>query len=393
LANDVASNASNVNNASNVLGALLALLAFLALLARERVSMKQLEVIPDEYRGLEPDEIDARIAKVKKELGDKLTILGHYYQRDEVVKWSDYQGDSFKLAKHGSEAKAEHIVFCGVRFMAEASAILAKPGQRVYLPALDAGCPLADMAEGFQVQQAWRALEAAGIAGKFIPVVYMNSSAEIKALCGRNGGTVCTSSSAQGAYDWASSQEKKLFFLPDENLGTNTALAKGVRRDEIYTWDPSLDAAEQVARAEESKFVVWKGFCHVHTFFTVDHVKKAREEYAGCKIAVHPECFPEVVALSDANGSTSFLKKYAEDAPKGSTVVIGTEVSFVNRIAKDNPEKKVVPLARSLCPNMFRTSPADLLWVLENLGRVNEIVVDDETIRDARVALDRMLKL
>jgi quinolinate synthase len=349
--------------------------------------------MPDEYRGLSPEEIDARIAKVKLSLGDKLTILGHYYQRDDVVKWSDHQGDSFKLAKYGSEAAAEHIVFCGVRFMAEASAILAKEGQRVYLPALDAGCPLADMAEGFQIQQAWRALEAAGIADNFIPVVYMNSSAEIKAFCGKNGGTVCTSSSAQGAYDWAASKGKKLFFLPDENLGTNTALAKGVKRDEIYTWDPSLDGFDQVARAEGAKFVAWKGFCHVHTFFTVDHVKKAREEYSGCKIAVHPECFPEVVELSDANGSTSFLKKYAEDAPGGSTVVIGTEISFVNRIAQENPGKKIVPLARSLCPNMFRTSPADLLWVLENLGRVNEIVVDAETIEGARIALDRMLRL
>jgi len=355
--------------------------------------MVQTEVMPDEYRGFEAGEIDARIAKAKKDLGDKLTILGHYYQRDEVVKWADHQGDSYKLAKFGSTAAAEHIVFCGVRFMAEASAILAKEGQRVYLPALDAGCPLADMAEGFQLTQAWRALEGAGIADRFIPVVYMNSSAEIKALCGRNGGTVCTSSSALDAYDWASSQGKKLFFLPDENLGTNTALAKGVKRGDIYTWDPSLDAAEQVARADESKFVAWKGFCHVHTFFTVDHVKKARVEYEGCKIAVHPECFPEVVALSDANGSTSFLKKYAEDAPAGSTVVIGTEVSFVSRLAKENPGKKIVPLARSLCPNMFRTSPADLLWVLENIGRVNEIVVPEETIRDARVALDRMLKL
>ncbi len=355
--------------------------------------MDEILSIPDQYRGLEPDEVAGRIAARKKELGERLCILGHYYQRDEVVRWADHQGDSFQLARFGAATPAEHIVFCGVRFMAEAAAVLAKEGQRVYLPALDAGCPLADMAEGFQFQQAWRALEGEGIADRFVPVVYMNSSAEIKALCGRNGGTVCTSSSALKAFDWARGQKKRLFFLPDENLGRNTALAKGVKESEIYIWDPAIDAASQVPKAAESRFVAWKGFCHVHTFFTADHVRRAREEHAGCLVAVHPECFPEVVALSDASGSTSFLKEYAEKAPEGSTVVIGTEINFVSRIARDNPDKKVVPLARSLCPNMFRTSPADLLWVLDRIGEVNEIVVPEETARDARVALDRMLRL
>jgi len=356
--------------------------------------MVQTEVIPDEYRGLSEEEIGRRIGEAKGKLGDKLVILGHYYQRDEVVAWADYQGDSFALAEYGSNTTAEHIVFCGVKFMAEASAILAKPGQRVYLPALDAGCPLADMADEYQMRSAWNALENAGVAKDYVPITYMNSSAEIKAFCGSRGGTVCTSSSAGRAFDWARSVGKKVFFLPDENLGMNTALARGFGRGDIAMWYPNAGDPDGQARdAQGAGAIVWKGFCHVHTFFTPEHVKKAREEHEGCMIAVHPECFPSVVELSDANGSTSFLKKYAEGAPAGSTVVIGTEISFVSRLAAENPDKKVVPLARSLCPNMFRTSAADLLWVLDKIGEVNEITVPPETVRDARLALDRMLKL
>ncbi|MFH1829803.1 MAG: quinolinate synthase NadA [Pseudomonadota bacterium] len=356
--------------------------------------MNTINTIPDSYRGIDEAELDKRISSVRDKLGKDLCILGHYYQRDEVVKWADHQGDSFQLAKYGSETPAKHIVFCGVHFMAEASAILAKPGQRVFMPTLEAGCPLADMADIDQMQMAWRALEDVGAADDFVPVTYMNSSAAIKAFCGSVGGTVCTSSSAGKAFDWAAKQHKKVFFLPDENLGKNTALACGFKPEEIGVWDPNVaDYAKQAMRSKEARTIVWKGFCHVHTFFTTEHVAKARSRYPGCKIVVHPECFPEVVDLSDANGSTSFLKKYAEDAPAGSTVVIGTEISFVNRIAKENPDKKVLPLARSLCPNMFRTSLADLCWVLEELGQVNEVRLPERVISEAKKALDRMLAL
>lgn len=355
--------------------------------------MIQTDVIPDEYCGLDPKEVDARIEAAKRKLGNKLTILGHYYQRDEVVRWADHQGDSFQLARFGARADAEHVVFCGVKFMAESSAVLAREGQRVYLPAMDAGCPLADMADVSEMRFVWQTLTEAGAAKDFLPVVYMNSSAQVKAFCGELGGTVCTSSSADRAFQWVAAQGKKVFFLPDENLGINTALAEDIARTDILEWSAAGDLSLQAKRAREAKSVVWKGFCHVHTFFTTEHVHKARQAFEGCRIAVHPESSPDVVAASDASGSTSFLKKYAEEAPQGSTVVIGTEINFVSRLARENPGKRIVPLARSLCPNMFRTSPADLLWVLERIGEVNEIVVDEATKESAKLALERMLKL
>ncbi|MBN1282790.1 MAG: quinolinate synthase NadA [Proteobacteria bacterium] len=352
--------------------------------------MDEISSIPDSYRGMDADELRARIRAHKERLGAKLVILGHFYQRDEVIEFSDFQGDSFELAKHGAQAAAEHIVFCGVRFMAEAASILAKPGQRVYLPAMDAGCALADMADVGQATAAWQALERQGVAKEFLPVVYINSSAAIKAFCGERGGTVCTSSSAGRAFDWATGQGRRVFFMPDRNLGINTALANGFKENEIAVWDPY---APNPAAAKGARVIVWKGHCHVHTFFTEGQVEKMRAKYQGCTVAVHPESDPEVVAASDAAGSTSFLKRYAEDAPAGSTVVIGTEINFVNRLARKNADRRIVPLARSLCPSMFRTSMADLLWVLDELGRVNEIRVADELARGARLALDRMLRL
>jgi quinolinate synthase len=346
------------------------------------------------HQGLPPEEIAHRIRAAKERLGKTLCILGHYYQRDEVIAWADHEGDSFELARWGAATPAQFIVFCGVRFMAEAAAILARPGQRVFLPAMEAGCPLADMAEIEHVEAAWRALADVAGEGAYLPVAYMNSSAAVKAFCGQYGGTVCTSSSAARAFAWAERQGKRILFLPDENLGRNTALAAGFSAQEIALWDPLAGSLRsQAMEVAAVKALVWKGHCHVHTFFSVDQVTQARAKYPGCKIAVHPECVPEVVALADANGSTAFLKKYAEEAPAGSTVVIGTEINLVGRLAKRNPGKRIVPLARSLCPNMFRTSPADLLWVLERIGEVNEIVVPDDTARDARVALERMLAL
>lgn len=343
----------------------------------------------DAYRAMTDAELSARIAAVKKKLGAKLVILGHYYQRDEVVAFADHEGDSFELSRLASEAKAEHIVFCGVRFMAEAARILSRPEQRVYLPDPDAGCPLADMADIERVEAAWAMLIQLK---PFVPVVYMNSSAEVKAFCGRHGGTICTSSSSSRAFEWAMAQNKSVFFLPDENLGRNTAFVGGLNAEEIATWDPgAFSYAEQARGMDEARFVAWKGHCHVHTYFLPQHVQEARQQHPGCVVAVHPECSPEVVALADQNGSTSYLKKLAESAPKGATLVIGTEVTFVNRLAKQHPGKKIIPLARSLCPNMFRTSLSDLCFTLEHLGEVGEVRVRPEVIGEARVALQRML--
>ncbi len=357
-------------------------------------TMNTFQTIPDEYRTLDEVEVKRRISAAKQKLGRDLTILGHYYQRDEVIEWADHEGDSFELSRFGASTPAKHIVFCGVKFMAEAASILSRPGQRVYLPNQEAGCPLSDMADIEQVEAAWKALSAAGVADSLLPVAYMNSSAEIKAFCGRNGGTICTSSSAAKAFAWAKSQGKRVFFFPDENLGLNTAMASGIERSRIVTWDPkAADHDAEAACAAKAEAIVWRGHCHVHTLFTPEHVAGARALHEGCKVVVHPECTPEVVAHADANGSTSFIKKYAEQAPAGSTIIIGTEINFVNRIARQNLDKRIKPLARSLCPNMFRTSLADLLWTLERIGEVNEVRVPERVALEARVALDRMLKL
>lgn len=335
---------------------------------------------------LSEQELKRRIEDAKKKFGSRLVILGHYYQQSDVIEFADYEGDSFALAKAGAETDAEFIVFCGVKFMAEASVILAKPGQRVFLPDMDAGCPLSDMAPTEDVLDAWALLEDAGAAKDFLPVVYMNSSSELKSFCGEKGGTVCTSSSAAKAFDWAIEQGKRIFFLPDENLGRNTAREFGIKESEISRWDN-----EKIADVLDARLIVWNGYCHVHTFFTEAHVIAAREKYPGCKIVVHPECSPSVAMLSDGVGSTAYLKKFAEDTPAGSTVVIGTEINLVARLAKNHPDKKIVPLARSLCPNMFKLSLADLCCTLENLGRVNEVFVNEEIAKDAKIALDRML--
>ncbi len=353
----------------------------------------------DFYQSLDSAELRRRVAEVKKKYGSRLLILGHYYQQDEVIEFTDRQGDSFALAKAGAgNNDAEFIVFCGVHFMAEASCILARKGQRVFMPDPSAGCPLADMADIEQVEDAWEALEKTVhpelVEGSIMPVTYINSSAELKAFCGKHGGIVCTSSNAGAAFDWAAKQKRRMFFFPDEHLGRNTANAKGIGRNEMVVWDPlAVNAGVDPERLAEARIILWKGHCHVHTFFNVEHVKNAREKYKGCRIAVHPECTEDVVKASDANGSTSFLKKYAEEAPAGSTVVIGTEINLVNRLARENPSKKIVPLARSLCPNMFKTSLADLCYTLEGLPNVNEIHVPEFIAKDARVALERMLSL
>ncbi|MBU0744737.1 MAG: quinolinate synthase NadA [Gammaproteobacteria bacterium] len=347
------------------------------------------------YQELNSAELKKLIQETRGKLGKKLFILAHYYQIDDIVDLSDAQGDSFALASQGAQNKeAQYIVFCGVRFMAEASATLAREGQRVFMPDTDAGCPLADLADIDQVEEAWQTLQEAGVAQDTIPITYMNSSSELKAFCGKNGGLVCTSSNAGKAFDWALKQKPKIFFFPDEHLGRNTANAKNIQESEIALWDPLKEhGANPNQDLQNAKVILWKGFCHVHTFFNLEQIKLMREKHPGCKIAVHPECPEHVVQAADGNGSTSYLKKFVEEDDSGKTLVIGTEINMVSRLAKHNPDKKVVPLARSLCPNMFKTSLADLAYVLENLPNVNEITVPDYIKNDAKLALERMLTL
>ena len=351
----------------------------------------------DEYVNLSESELARRIEEVRRQLGNRLVILGHHYQRDDVICHADITGDSFKLSKLAAERKeAEYIVFCGVHFMAESADILAAPHQKVILPDLAAGCSMADMAALDQVETAWEQLTEIGIAS-MMPITYMNSAANIKAFCGKNGGAVCTSSNAVPLFKWALGQKEKLFFFPDEHLGRNTGVKFGIPLDKMVVWDPRLELGgntpEELLAA---KLILWKGFCSVHGRFLPRHVDDRRREYPGINILVHPECRYEVVAKSDLNGSTEYIIKTIREAPAGSKWAVGTELNLVNRLANTHPDKFVTLLAPDLCmcATMFRIAPENLLWSLENLAEgnvVNQITVDEETAHYARVALDRML--
>lgn len=342
------------------------------------------------------EELIVRIRQRKRELGDRLLILGHHYQRKQIVRLSDIVGDSYQLSKQAAEAeRAEYIVFCGVRFMAECAAILARPGQKVIHPDPEAGCPMADMADIYQVESAWAELAEALNTEQVIPVTYVNSDAELKAFCGRNGGTVCTSSNADGAFDWGFSKGQRLFFFPDQYLGRNTALARGIPREQIALWDPDRFPLGGLSRNEliRASVILWKGYCHVHTWFQPATVEEARRRHPGCKVVVHPECHEDVVALADAAGSTGFIVKYVEQAEPGSTVVVGTETNLVNRLNEEFLDRQVFPLSRSICPNMWKISLKDLAWCLEHPDEADQVVVPEPIRSEARVALDRMLSI
>ncbi len=348
---------------------------------------------------LVPDtSLDERIGAAKAALGERAVILGHHYQRDEVVKFADFRGDSLKLSQQAASTRAEFIVFCGVHFMAESADILRQPHQQVVLPDLNAGCSMADMADIGQVEDCWEQLE--GVGGlKVIPVTYMNSTAAIKGLTGREGGSVCTSSNAGKVFQWAFTQGERVLFLPDEHLGRNTAYRMGIPLEEMVVWDPYRPlgglSEDQLRRA---RVILWKGYCSVHQRFLPEHVERVRREHPGIRVIAHPECRWEVCELADDIGSTEqILKKVAAGEP-GSIWAIGTEIHLVNRVAKTNPDKHVISLDPNVCvcTTMFRISPQHLCWALENLvaGRVvNRILVDDDTRRWARVALERMLSL
>ncbi len=349
----------------------------------------------DEYRALPDEEILARIQQAKSKLGKAVVILGHHYQRDEVIQFADYVGDSLELSRRAAEVKdARYIVFCGVDFMAETAAMLCGSEQVVCLPASSAVCPMAQMADVDQAEVAWQHLMS--LWGEdLVPVTYQNSYATLKAFCGQRGGAVCTSANAQAILRWALQQKGHAIFFPDEHLGRNSALAIGVPLDKISVWDPAEPQASQEA-ARQATVVVWKGYCHVHIFFTVAHVRSVRRKYPGIQVVVHPECPAEVVAQSDSNGSTSFIVRTVTNAAPGSAFAIGTEIHLVSRLAKQNPDKTIVPLARSLCGAMYRINIYNLCYTLDSLladDPVNVVRVPAEVARWANVALEKMLRV
>jgi quinolinate synthase len=358
-----------------------------------------LSLLPEDYVELSEQALDDRIAKAKAALGSRVVILGHHYQRDEVVRFADYRGDSLKLSRLASSRKeAEYIVFCGVHFMAESADILRQEHQVVILPDMNAGCSMADMAELEQVEVCWE--EVSGwLKGKVVPVTYINSTAAIKALVGRQGGAVCTSSNARKVMEWALARGGTGLFIPDEHLGRNTAYRMGIPLDEMVVWNPHEEMGgltnDQIRRA---RVILWKGHCSVHQRFLPQHVERARKDYPGIHIVVHPECRWDVCELADSVGSTEFIiRKIAEGEP-GSKFAVGTEIHLVKRLAQEYPDRFVVSLddCGCLCSTMYRISPQHLCWVLESLvsGQAsNRVCVDEETRHWARLALDRMLEI
>ncbi|MCD4534657.1 quinolinate synthase NadA [Nocardioides sp. cx-169] len=351
-----------------------------------------------------------RARAAKEALGDRVFVLGHHYQRDEVIQFADVTGDSFKLARDAAgRPEAEYIVFCGVHFMAESADILTGPHQRVVLPDLSAGCSMADMAVLSQVEDAWDALAAAGVQDAVVPVTYMNSSADIKAFCGRNGGIVCTSSNAETALEWAFDQKQdlaadgrrgKVLFFPDQHLGRNTAVLKmGLTLEDCVVWDPQQpNGGLTTQQLVDATMILWKGHCSVHGRFSPEVIDTLRATVPDIQILVHPECTHEVVLKADLVGSTEFIIKTIEAAPAGTSWAIGTELNLVKRLAQDHPDKNIVFLEKNVCycSTMNRIDLPHLVWALESLVNgivVNQIDVDDDTERDALVALQRMLDL
>jgi quinolinate synthase len=353
----------------------------------------------DSYLLVPDNALDDRIAAAKARLGQDVVILGHHYQRDEVVKFADFRGDSLKLSFQASQAEGRYIVFCGVHFMAESADILRREHQMVILPDRNAGCSMADMADIGQVEACWSELSSLLDSRKVIPVTYMNSTAAIKAFTGEHGGSVCTSSNAAGVMKWAFETGEKVLFLPDEHLGRNTGYRMGIPLEQMIVWDPYEEYGGNTPEAVRSaRVILWKGYCSVHQRFTPQQVGRVRREHPGIRVIAHPECRFEVAQAADQIGSTEGIIKAVQASPAGTEWAVGTEIHLVNRLSKELQDHKVISLDPSVCvcTTMFRITPQHLLWVLENLGEgnvVNRISVDERTRHHARVALDRMLSL
>lgn len=356
--------------------------------------------LPPEYTDLSAEEIRSRIHAAKAALGSGTVILGHHYQRDEIIEHADHRGDSYKLAKDANlHPEAHTIVFCGVHFMAESADILTPDHVKVILPNLAAGCSMADMANIFQVRKCWQELQRVlGDAMSVVPVTYINSAANLKGFVGENGGTVCTSTNAPTAVAWGLTQGEKVLFFPDQHLGRNTGARLGYDPEtEMVVWDPFKPLGGNTEEAIRSaKFILWKGHCSVHKRFSLEQIAKARAEHPGINILVHPECELEVVNAADFNGSTEYIIKTVEAAEPGSKWAVGTEINLVNRLAKEMPDRLIFCLDPQICPcsTMYRIHPSFLLWTLENLVNgvvVNQVVVPDKVKHFAKIALDRML--
>ena len=359
----------------------------------------------ENYLALPDHSLDQRIAEARRQLGDEVVILGHHYQRDEVIRFADYTGDSYKLAKLCSQTSARYVIFCGVHFMAESADILGPDRQQVILPDLNAGCSMADMAEIGQVEDCWEQLVKFGVSNYagdgLTPITYMNSTAAIKAFCGQHGGLACTSSNAPGAFKWGFAKNSKLLFLPDQHLGRNTAYAMGIPLSDMAVWDPfQIMGGNTPERLRRARVILWKGHCSVHQRFLPEHVDNVRAKFPGIQVIVHPECRWEVCRKADALGSTEKIIKIIEEAPSGTNIAVGTEIHLVNRLGKQfaKENKMVITLDDSgcLCTTMFRISPHHLCWALENLVDdtvVNQIKVRDDVKHWAGIALNRMFDI
>jgi quinolinate synthase len=365
--------------------------------------------LPERYTTASDDELANMIAGARAALGDRLFILGHHYQRDDVMRWADARGDSFQLSRLAQDTPdAEFIVFCGVHFMAESADILTGDHQQVMLPDLNAGCSMADMADLESVEEAWESLAQVVDTERIVPITYMNSSAALKAFVGRNGGAVCTSTNARGVLEWAlgkgayqadGPRGEQVLFFPDQHLGRNTGMAMGFAEADMRVWNPRLEMGGLTdADVKSATFLLWKGHCSVHQRFRPEHVETFRAEHPDGLVVAHPECSHEVCQMADAMGSTDFIVRYINDAPAGSTIAVGTEIHLVNRLNDETPNKTVLSLDPLICPcsTMSRIDQPHLAWVLENLvdGHVvNQITVDPDTAHWARVALQRMLDI